>query len=108
MDRTTRQEDAQQGVSRFLSKESIAVENFAVLMAVIAIFIVFVVGFIAAIVVAADAVTQRIERNSLKALTSRLSRGEISADEFSLLLADQVVSLLPHDTMLDANALDRS
>lgn len=70
-------------------------ENFAVMMLVIALFVVFLVGAIAAIVVCAAAITQRIERNSLKALAVRLSRGEISADEFSLLVTDHVLSQVP-------------
>lgn len=75
-------------------------ENFAVLMLVIALFVVFLVGAIAAIVVAAAAITQRIERNSLKEFTARLDRGEISTDEFSRLVTDHVLSQVPQ---LDAD-----
>ena len=75
--------------------------DLAVTMLILALFIVFVAGSIAGIVVGTAAVIQRIERRSLKALTTRLSRGEISTDDFSVLLVDQILSQLPRPRETD-------
>lgn len=77
-------------------------ENFVLLMLTIAVFILVVAGGIAGIVIASAAAVQRLERNSLKALTSRLSSGELTTDEFALLLADRVVSELPRELSTEA------
>jgi uncharacterized membrane protein len=80
------------------------VDPFAVVMLVTALFVVFVVASIAAIVLVSAALMQRIERKSLAALAKRLGRGEITADEFSMLAAVQLAELVEANHREDSDS----